>query len=1232
MARAGKKSAKTKATSAFDLGIVRTVQGTLKRFAALATICALGVTMICGLKVACIDLRASADAFFDEQDLFDLRVVSTLGLTDDDVDALADLGGVEAAEGGWVETCYTAVGSTSEKVDVKALSSSGMNRPYVLEGQLPVTDTQVAVTRRYLNESGHKIGDVVTFHGSDDDSEDAATVFARGEYTICGVVLDPTDINAGSGSMSFRASGGSQYAFFVLPSAVESEAYTAVYLRAVDTEEPLCYSGDYEGAVDAVKARVEAIKAEREEAREQGILDDANAQIDESEADALEQLADGQSQLDDAQAQLDEGAAELADGQAQLDDGRKQIADGQAQLDAGQAELDAQSASAASQLAAAQAQIDSGKAELEANEAQVTDGLQQLADGLGCSVDNIAATLDANEATLDASEKQLVAGRAQAESAAAMAAQLMGDAWPADAWSRLQNATTAADAQAAAAEVNAAITPFVDKTASAIDGIIGIVDSDDFRSLGTGYEGLPEDVRARIDELIAAAPEDTQASIRAILSASANADQIIAQLNQIKSMLSQFGNLADGMAQVVAGEEQVAQGRAQLQEARDGYNQLVDAQAQLAAGRAQLESGQAELDAQRKSAQDQLDAAQKEIDDGQAQLDASAKELEEGAAELADGAVELAEGQAQLDEARAEYEEQRAHALDLIAEARAKLSDLDDATWYIQDRNDLSSYASVESDASSIEAIGTVIPIVFFVVAILISLTTMTRMVEEERGLIGLYKALGYSRGRILSKYVLYAAAACLVGGIVGNLLGFVILPLILFTIFETMYALPAFFLQFDAAYAFGSVALFAVGIVGATALTCRRELVESPASLMRPKAPKAGSRILLERIRPLWRSLGFLNKVTARNLLRYKKRFFMTVFGIAGCTALLVCGFGIRDTVLSLPDRQYGEEGVNRYDLMAVTSASDLESLAQDLNKDSQVKTFMPLYIDSITVSFGDASESMQLYVVPEGVELSDYVNLADGNGAALDLAELGSVATVNAQQVLGFAAGDSVHVQDSSLAEADVSVAAVAQSYLGNSLFMTAEAFEEAFGEDAGLNGLLVGLSGTDDEKIAFSEELSADSRTLSVSSTAKLVRDFSSAFTLINTVVYVVIILAAALSFTVVFTLSNTNISERERELATIKVLGFKRPEVHRYINKETLILTGLGVLAGLPAGYALTRSLTYILKMPSLYFDTIVAWPTYIYAVVLAFAFTLMVNAMTNRALDRVDMVGALKSAE
>ena len=623
--------------SAFGIGVLRTVRGSLKRFVALATICALGVTMICGLKVACIDLRASADRFFDSQDLFDLRVQSTLGLTEDDVSALAAIDGVEAAEGGWVETCYTTVGSSSEKVDVKALSPSGMNQPHVLDGHLPVTSDQVAVTRRFLDESGLSLGDEVTFRGASDGEKDAdageedatadagadassTEVFSRQAYTICGVVLDPTDINAGNGTMSFRASGGSQYAFFVLPAAVTTDVYTAVYLRVDGADSPLCYSAGYEASVDAVKARVEAIKSEREAARRQGILDDVGSQIDSAEKDALAQLGDAAAQLDDAQAQLDSGAAELADGRAQLD---------------------AKSADAVAQLDAAQAQLDAGRAELVANQRQVTDGLNQISAGLGCDVDGIGEALAAGRSQLSEAKGQL---RASAQ----MLASLMGDEWPAEAWSRLEGAQTPEEARAAAADVNAVLVPFASKAQGAIDDLVTVVESDEFQQLRDTYQNLPQWLRDRVDAAVAQAPATVQKLLRAVLEMPT--DQMASQLRDLRSQVGQLSGLADGMVQIV-------EGQAQLDEAEAGWRRLVAAQAQLDAAAAQLADGQAQLDAQRASARAQLDDA---------------------ARKLADGEAQLADGRSELEEGRATYERERADALAKIAEARGRLSDVPD--------------------------------------------------------------------------------------------------------------------------------------------------------------------------------------------------------------------------------------------------------------------------------------------------------------------------------------------------------------------------------------------------------------------------------------------------------------------------------------------------------------------------------------------------------------------------
>ena len=598
----------------------------------------------------------------------------------------------------------------------------------------------------------------------------------------------------------------------------------------------------------------------------------------------------------------------------------------------------------------------------------------------------------------------------------------------------------------------------------------------------------------------------------------------------------------------------------------------------------------------------------------------------------------MAEGSEERVQAQTDLNQRRAAADQQFADARAELSDLGECTWYIQDRDSIASYSSVESDSSSIEAIATVFPFIFFIVAVLISLTTATRMVEEERTLIGLYKALGYSRRRILSKYVDYSLWACLIGGVLGNIVGFVGLPLFLFTVFDDMYSLPQMLLSYDIVSSIVSVALFAVGVVGATIIACRHEMAEAPASLMRPKAPRAGSRILLERIGFIWHRMGFLNKVAARNLFRYKKRALMTIFGIAGCTALVICALGIRDTSIALSPKQYGH--ITRYDLLAVANPDDFTQTCAALEERSAVKdsgvtvnSTLPIMTDNVTFTFGGKSETVLLIVVPDDRvnDLDDYVRLEDESKESLSLRDGDVYLSKSSQLALGIQPGDAARVQDSSLNVAKVKVSDISLNYLGNTLFMTQGTYERAFGRSARLNGVLALLKGSSADQIAFSKKLKSDGW-LTISSTAEHQENADANFTIINSVVALVTFMAACLSFVVVFTLSNTNISERERELATIKVLGFRRGEVHHYVNKETLILTAIGAALGVPLGSLLAESFTYILQMPSLYFDVEVEPLSYVLAVVLSFVFTFIVNLVTNRTLNKIDMVGALKSAE
>lgn len=1174
---------------------LRTIRHSARRFLALAAICVLGTTMLIGLTIACEDLRLSADSFFDDQRLYDVSVQSTLGLTNEDVDALAALDDVDSAQGSWSETAYTEVGDARQSVSVSSIAKGGMNEPYLLEGRLPKDGGELATTSEYLEASGKRIGDTVTFGvdadastwAADDASEhqrekaadlldkiaddedgkltederkllddvtaadlaraaesdgidldrwadlsdneltnlltdayegrfddietdtgDSTELFARHTYTIVGEVIDPTSVAAKNGSASFRSTG-SKYSFFVTDKAATAEAYSVVYLRVTGTDGLSCFSDEYERRVAAVKDEAEAIKAQREDAREQQIARDGNARIDDAEASANEQFDKVEDQLAEAQATID-------DAMAQIETGREQLA--------------SQKASALDALAGAQGQINAGRAQL------------------------------ADPATREAAVAQ--AHQAADEALAANEQYQQGK-------QALDTLTQARDAYDALAQAKASL-------------------------------------EAQIAQLKESGQDATQAKEQL--------DAVTAQMADIKTQLSAQGVKPEQLPALI--EQAQAQLDAARQSAHDSADKAVDEQ--LAGMSSQLDEAQATLNDQRAQALRMLDEAAAQLADAQAQAD---------------------EGQATLDDRRAEYEDAKADALAKIADARAKLASVGSATWYVQDRSAISSFASIDTDASCIETIGVAFPAIFLTVAILISLTTAARMVEEERRLIGLYKALGYSRARIMSKYVLYTTGAAVVGGIVGSALGFVALPEFLFTFFRLMYTFPEFSLHFSAGLCALACGMFVAGIGLATALTVRHELAEQPAQLMRPRAPKAGKRILLERVRPVWNRLSFLNKVTARNLFRYKGRLAMTVFGVAGCCALMIAGFAINDTVQALSANQYGAEdrtGIYTYDVLAATQPEDLEQAAGRLADDARVRDYTSVRTENVSAGFGDALETVQLVVVPDGFSLDGYIDLRGEDGSHLSLADAmsdgGVLVTKSLANVTGLAAGDDVSLQDTSLNRGEAKVDAIVMNYLGDAIYMSQSTYEATFGERLEANALLAHLNGTTDEKIAYADELASDTTFLSVVSTPKAVRDFSNVFMLISCVTVLLTVLAAGLSFVVLLTLSATNVSERERELATIKVLGFRKRETRTYINKEMLILALIGTLAGIPLGIALSHALTYVLNMPSMYFAVEIAPTSILASCGLSFVFALVVCAMARRSIDRIDMVGALKSAE
>ena len=630
-------------------------------------------------------------------------------------------------------------------------------------------------------------------------------------------------------------------------------------------------------------------------------------------------------------------------------------------------------------------------------------------------------------------------------------------------------------------------------------------------------------------------------------------------------------------------------------------------------------------------AQDQLNDAKADV---YAQLDDAQQQIDDQRATLDENRQTLADTRSQLEAAQAELDEQRAKADEEFAKQQQTIDDIADARWYVQDRSSVGGYSSLDSDVSSIETLGFAFPVVFLLVAVLMSLTTMTRMVEEERGLIGTYTGLGYGSLTIASRYLLFAALACLIGGGIGLLVGFLGIPAFLLTVLENMYVIPGIVLEYDWLYGSLGIALFVVAVLTATGAACLGELRQTPAQLMRPKAPKAGSRVLLERIKPVWRRLSFLNKVTVRNIFRFKSRLIMTVGGVAGCTALIVCGFAINDSVDTLGPKQY--EDLYRYDLLVAANDDNADAMADLLTGDADVTDTMRVRLESGEIATDEGSATIQLMVIPDGGgdDLAGMVDLQDVEHGRreLTLEDDAVIVSKSAANALGVKSGDTVSLTDGNMRHGEVTVTAVNRSVIGSDVYIGESAYRQAFDDDATMiwNAVYAHYEGSGDEQVEYAEELQDDPVVLTAISCEDMRRSFR--FELMAAVVALIIGLAGGLALVVLFTLANTNVSERVREMATLKVLGFTDREVHTYVNKEMMILTGVGIVAGLPLGRFIGGLLTAALNMPSIYFEVEVHWWSYLIAAVITLVFALLVQLITNPVLDRIDPVSSLKSVE
>ena len=1195
----------------YNKNVIRTFRSTRSRFFAIFSIVALGVGFLAGLSATPVDMKESMERYMDDSNFYDLRVVSTLGLTDEDVQALQQVSGVQQVQPAYSADLLVQTGDDSAVARAHSLPPDGedaINQLVLTEGRMPQSPDEclVEVGATGLNPT-YPVGTVFTVTA---ENVDLDSKLNRTRFTVVGLVHNSNYFSYEREPASV-GSGAVQVVMYLQPEAFAYEAYTEIYLTATGAKEQNSLTDAYRQTVQTVADNLAAIQDARCQARYDGLLADARAELDdawqqyyEAKADADAQLADAAAELADGRKQLQDGKNKLADGQRQYNDGKSQLENGTNQMLDGQAQLNdalGQWLQADAQWQQGKQGLDAAKAQLDENEPAYRDGVQQLADALGsdaAEVDKLAADLaayciaqgiapptDAQGmlALLSAYGKGLPLPQfpdEQLTQLRAGAAELVTrlDSIPADALPD--------DQKALLTEVMALVQAAADAETSA--------------QMWDALQNLYSWLQAHRDLL----PDDVYEALNALLLQLLNSDE----LNQLAAALAGLVQYQVGLQQYQSGLQQLNDARAELD---DAYRLLQEKMQELGDAQGKL------LDAQR-------------------QLDAAGRELANGRREIEENEQKLLDGEAEYADAKAEAEQKLADARAEIEDGEAKLDELEMPVWYIWDRSKNTSFGSFKSNVDKLTAITTAFPVFFFLVAALVVSTTMTRMVEEERLQIGTLKALGYARGTIMQKYLWYALGASALGAVVGLAVGFRVFPTIIWSGYAMMYYMPEIATPWRLQQAvFAGASLIGLSL-GVTAMACRTSLAEVPAALMLPRAPKAGKRILLERITPLWRRLPFTWKVTCRNLMRYKKRFWMTVIGVAGCTALLVAGFGLSDSLNGIITKQF--DNVSHYDLMTVVSKESAlrEGEVYDtLFGDSE--TFPLSMAAAVESTHCDSADGeMELYLmVPQ--DLTRFAQLMDLHerigGKPTPLTDDGIVLTEKLAKTLGAAAGDTVTLKNADGDTAQFTVSGVCEHYIGNYAYITPAVYTAAFGKAPGYNAVLSTLRDESQQsRDAISEKLLDMDTVVSLTFTQDAVKQVLNMLRSIDAVVVLIIVCAAMLAFVVLYNLSNINIAERVKEIATIKVLGFYDREVYSYINRESTALSCIGTLLGLALGKALHAFIITTVEVDSVMFGRQIAPQSFLYAVALTLAFSTAVNLVMGRKLKKISMVESMKAPE
>lgn len=1252
------------------------------RFLALLAIITLGVAFFAGIKAAGPDMLDTANQYYEDNNLYDLKVLSTYGLEEADIAILDETADLSVHP---MRTVDIEMEGSDFLVKVFPLQSGAdpVNAYALVDGRLPETSGEVALDAKQNLSSTYQIGDTITFrHESDEDLSDEEKEnrisLKEQEYTVVGFVYSPMYIetimrgstNVGKGSLD---------AFVVVPeSDILGSIYTEAYLTMAPTVAETGYTDAYDEQVDRLADEVELALNGRP-------LERIN-----------EIRAEGQRKIRDAEDELQEGKDKLAEAEQELQDARQQLDDGTALYEENRQLFLDKIAQAESTLTASQAEIDAGMAEYRAglatylenkalyDEAKVAWEAQKKAlqgqNDSDASLDALLASLPDTPEGREIAElaQMLLDGQAEVEAtqsslemkalelqerAAALASKgelllaeqmsLEADAaayqkelaiFTADMMAfqtekaikqaEFSTRQAAIDSERAALEeLDPETDPSVAERLTALDEEQAALDAEraalaqaetelTVRQSELEQEGASLSTRQEALTAAAAAFQAERASEEAALleeqrllesagnELAARGEELLDQQQLLEEKIAAF--MADAEAQIAAADAQFAEQGIALE---NGRLELASAFSQLEDGQIQINNGWSELESQRVSGEQALGEAWQEIQQGEA---AYQEGLVTFTAERVDAEIEIADGERQ------------------VAEAKQALADLIEPVYYVTDRSGNPGYQEYRDNADRISAIAEIFPVFFFLIAALVSFTTMARMVDEQRQQMGTLKGLGYSDFDIAKKYLIYAAIACIVGTSLGLVAGYNIFPAVIFDAYGSMYSLPSVKITYYLSYALISIAIALLCTIGPAAWAAHTSLRENPAMMMRPKAPKNGKRVLLERVTFIWDRLSFNSKITVRNLMRYKARNMMTILGVAGCTALILTGYGIKNSISGLADTQFND--VMRYN--AITAMRP-EASAEDIASYDELVAATPEITDHLKVvqesykldKKGVNLQNVTVFAPLESENLADFVSLRDRmTQEPIALTDEGAVISEKLANLAGVGPGDSIEIRNDEMQTYQIPIQAVTENYVNHYIYLTPALYEEVFIQAAEPTTDLLLFDEPESWERSFGSEVMGEQAVALVTFINSVDRSFAETLGSLDIVTLVLIVSAAALAFVVLYSLTNINVSERIRELSTIKVLGFYDMEVSMYIYRESLVLTLLGILFGFVLGKILSTVVLKMVEIDFMMFPPTIMPISYLYAGLLSLLFSSVVMLIMHRKLKQVDMIEALKSVE